>query len=412
MRRRFTYLRTAGLLLLLAMPASAFAQGFDSEAPRRASQLLQPTQAQSAIHRVDDAVPVVGHMYLFTVQTNQGPVRAYGYDNLVILLRELYAIQSLEDTSKTEAYGKALGRAAGAPIRAVGNLVQDPGGTVSGIPRGIGTMFSRIGDSIGGGKNDDGVLGTATGSAAKKREIAVRYNVSPYSTNSVLQDKIADLARAEALGGLTMSVATMAMPGGVGMVFTLSRTSQNLTALLRDRTPAELREINYDTLRGLGLPVEDVRAFLANPTYNPGMQTVLVQSLGQLGGTRQLESYLRLANLADDPDEAYLYQRIAQMMAGFAAQGRRIDNVGVIHGLPVALSAERDALVFLPVDELLWTQRSSQVTAAFSQIVEPLQPRRKELYLAGYAAANMKRELMQRGWTIYENTRGKLYDIM
>jgi hypothetical protein len=400
----------AALLAVAAFPAAA--QQFDSEAPRQAQRLLQPAQYQSAVHKVDDAVPVIVHTYVFKLQTKWGPMQAYGYDALVLRLRELYAVQALEDTSKTEAYGKALAKGATAPVRAVGNLVQDPGGTISGIPRGIGAMFGRIGDSLGGGKSDDGVIATASGAAAKKREIAVRHNVSPYSANTVLQDKIGDLARAEALGGLTMSAATMAMPGGVGMVFTLTRTSQNLTALLRDRTPAELREMNYETLRALGVPVEDTRAFLANAAYNPGVQTVLVQSLGAIRGTRQLESFVRLANLADDPDEAFLYQRIAQMMAGYVAQGNRIDNVGVIHGLPVALSANRDAMVFAPMDELLLTQRSAQTLAAFEQIVNPLQPRRKELYLAGWASDLAKRELAARGWTLYENTRGKLYDIM
>ncbi|MBL8703348.1 MAG: hypothetical protein JNM30_00815 [Rhodospirillales bacterium] len=398
---------------LLLLGTAVRAQTFDSEAPRQASKLLHPNQLQSSMHKVDEMVPVATHMYVFTVQTNWGTFRAHGYDALVLLLRELYAIQRLDETSKTEAYGKALGRAAGAPIRAVENMVQDPGGTLSGIPRGIGSMFSRIGDSVTSShRSDDGVIASATGAAAKRREIAVRYSVSPYTENKVLQDKIGELARAEALGGLTMSVATMAMPGGIGMAFSLPRTTQNLTGLLRDRTPAELREVNYDTLRNLGIPVEDARAFLANPSYNPGVQTVLAQSLGALRGVRQLESYVRLATIADDRDEAAVYQRIAQMMAGFVGQGGRIDNVGVIHGLSVALSADRDALLFLPLDELLWTQRSSQTAAAFEQIVNPLQPRQKHLYLAGYASAVMKRELAAKGWTVHEAMRGRLYDIM
>ena len=401
----------AGLLsVALAFPAAA--QQFDSEAPRQAQRLLQPAQYQSAIHKVDDAVPVVTHTYLFTLQTKWGPMKAYGYDALVLRLRELYAIQALEDTSKTEAYGKALAKGATAPIRIAENLATDPGATITGIPRGIGAMFGRIGDSLGGGKSDDGVIATATGGAAKKREIAVRYNVSPYSTNKVLQDKIGDLARAEALGGLTMSAATMAMPGGVGMVFTLGRTSEHMTALLRDRTPAELRELNYDTLRNLGVPVDVVRQFLANQFYNPGVQTYLTQSLGALGGARQLDSFLRLAAIADDEEDAFLYQRIMQMHAGYHRTVARIDNVGVIHGLPVALNVNRDAVVAFPLDELLWTPRSSQTAAAFDQIINPLQPRRKELWISGYASPLIKRELGARGWTINENVRGRLYDIM
>lgn len=400
----------ASMCALLALPAAA--QQFDSEAPRQAARLLQPAQYQSAIHKVDDAVPVVTHTYLFTLQTKWGPMKAYGYDALVLRLRELYAIQALEDTSKTEAYGKALAKGATAPIRMAENLVTEPGATVSGIPRGIGAMFGRIGDSLGGGKSDDGVVATATGGAAKKREIAVRYNVSPYSANKVLQDKIGDLARAEALGGLTMSAATMAMPGGVGMVFTLGRTSENMTGLLRDRTPAELREMNYDTLRNLGLPVDVVRQFLANPHYNPGVQTYLTQSLSALAGVRQLDSFVRLATVADDEEDAFLYQRIAQMLAGYHRAIGRIDNVGVIHGLPLALTANRDAVVAFPLDDLLWTPRSSQTAAAFEQIVNPLQPRRKELWVSGYVSPVAKRELGARGWIINENARGRLYDIM
>ncbi len=400
----------ASMCALLAVPA--IAQQFDSEAPRQAQRLLQPAQYQSVIHKVDDAVPVVTHTYLFTLQTKWGPMKAYGYDALVLRLRELYAIQALEDTSKTEAYGKALAQGATAPIRMAENLVTDPGATISGIPRGIGAMFGRIGDSLGGGKGDDGVIATASGAAAKRREIAVRYNVSPYSANKVLQDKIGDLARAEALGGLTMSAATMAMPGGIGMVFTLGRTSENMTGLLRDRTPAELREMNYDTLRNLGLPVDVVRQFLANPHYNPGVQTYLTQSLGALAGVRQLDTYVRLATVADDEEDAFLYQRIAQMLAGYHRTIGRIDNVGVIHGLPLALTANRDAVVAFPLDELLWTARSSQTAAAFEQIINPLQPRRKELWVSGYVSPIAKRELGARGWIINENARGRLYDIM
>lgn len=392
---------------------TAWCQQFDSATPRQARRLLNAAQYQSSIHKIDDAVPVVAHTYLFTGRTNWGPLSAYGYDALVIKLRELYAIQALEDTSKTEAYGKALGRAAGAPVRMIENIVTKPGATIGAVPRGIGSFFERIGESVtSSGKNDDNMLEAATGSAARKRQIAFRFNVSPYSSNKVLQDKIGDLARAEAFGALTMSVATMAMPGGVGMVFTLGRTSENMSALLRDRTPAELREINYDTLRDLNIPVEAVRRFLANPSYDPGKQTHLVQSLAALRGARQLDSYLGLASVSESEDDAFLYQRIAQMMAGYHRSVAQIDNVGVIYGLPVALSVNRDALVFFPLDELVWTAKSAQTAAAFEKIVNPLQPRRKELWLGGRASALAKKELGALGWAIQEGARGKLYDIM
>src|SRR5262245_46634645 len=87
---------TAFAALAASQPVAA--QSFDSTAPRQASRLLQPAQKQSSIHTVDEVVPIVTHTYVFTLQTNWGPMRAYGYDALVLRLRELYAIQALEDT--------------------------------------------------------------------------------------------------------------------------------------------------------------------------------------------------------------------------------------------------------------------------------------------------------------------------
>jgi hypothetical protein len=43
---------------------------------------------------------------------------------------------------------------------------------------------------------------------------------------------------------------------------------------------------------------------------------------------------------------------------------------------------------------------------------DPSQARRKKLYIAGHASAQMKHELATRDWMLYENTRSTLYDIM
>jgi hypothetical protein len=402
-----------GVCLASSLIAPAAAQPYDSEAPRQAGSLLSAQQYQGAAHRVNDSVPIYAHAHYYTVQTNWGPMTAYGYDTLLIRLREIYAIHALDELSKTEVYGKALAKAATAPLRTAQNLVTNPVDTVTGIPRGMFSFVGRIGRSVtGGGEHDDNVVETISGSAAKKREIAFKYGVSPYSSNKVLQQKINEVARAAAFGGLTMSAATFAMPGGVGMIFTTGRVSENMVALLRDRTPAELREINRKALGALGVPSDDIERFLDNDAYTPSTQTYLAQSLGGLRGAAQPEAFLRLAAMAEDEDDAFLYQRIAQMMTGYSRSVARITELGVVNGLPITATANRDLILFWPADELIWTPRSEQTAEAVGQIVDGLKPNRKELWISGRASEVMRRELAARGWILHENARGRLYDVM
>ncbi len=275
------------------------------------------------------------------------------------------------------------------------------------------SFLGRIGDSVtGGGEHDDNLLETVTSSSAKKREIAFKYGVSPYSSNQAMQEQINGIARAAALGSLTMTAATFAMPGGIGMVFTAGKLSQNMAALLRDKTPAELRDLNRKTLARLGVPKDDAERFLANGAYNPGSQTYLVQSLGALQGASQVDTFVRLATSAKVEDDAFLYQRIAQMMAGYSQSVNRITSLGVVDGLPVAADSQRVIVLFWPADQLLWLPRGEKIVTAVDRIVDGLQPSGKQLWLSGSASPLARQNLTARGWAVNEGARGRLYNVM
>ncbi|MGH6784170.1 MAG: hypothetical protein ACREBP_06035, partial [Sphingomicrobium sp.] len=358
---------------MLVSPVGA--QQFEREGSRSAASVLAANQLRSDVHQVDPAVPVRADNYHFTVRTGWGPVTASSYDMLLIRLREIAAIQAITQVGKTEAYMTAVAKAATAPLRTAGNLITNPAETIANAPRGVASMLDRVGGSMSPGRrHDDDVMGTVSGGAAAKREIAFTYRVSPYSSNRILQAKVDELAQAAALGGLTVSAASLAIPGGVGLAFSLGRTSEDLAALLRDKTPRELREANRQTLQALAVPPADIERFLANDAYSPGQQTYLVQSLVALRGVRQIDHFVRLSSDAKDEDAAFLYQRIAQMTAGYHRLVKRVTTLGVVGNVPLALTVDNVVLVLAPMDEVLWTPRTAQTAQAVSKVVAPLKP--------------------------------------
>jgi hypothetical protein len=395
------------------MIGPAWAQQFEAEGSRSAASILAANQLRSAVHQVDPAVPVRGNNYHFIVRTEWGQVGASSYDMLLIRLREVAAIQAIVQVNKTEAYMTAAAKAATAPLRTAGNLLTNPAETIANAPRGVANMLDRVGGSAGPrGRHDDDVVGTVSGGAAAKREIAHTYRVSPYSSNRILQAKMDELAQAAALGGLTVSAASLAIPGGAGIAFAIGRTSEDLTALLRDKTPRELREANRQALQALAVPQADIERFLANDAYSPAQQTYLVQSLAPLRGVRQIDHFVRLAAEAKDEDAAFLYQRIAQMTAGYHRSVKPITTLGVVQNVPLALTVDNVVLVLAPMDEVLWTARTAQIAQAVNKVVAPLKPARKELWIAGKVSALAKRELAARGWAVVGGARGRLYDAI
>ncbi|MDJ0896582.1 MAG: hypothetical protein QNJ92_15665 [Alphaproteobacteria bacterium] len=404
-----------GLMLALTfvLPAAqALAQQYDDAAPRDASQLLSDEERQSPAHQVADTVPLYAHTYFFTLQTNWGPMTAFGRDMLTIRLRETYALQRLEEISSSEAFADAVKKSARAPLEGAKNLLTNPADTVANVPRGMRSFLGRIGQAANGQKeSDDSLVETLGGTARAKRELAAQFGVSPYSSNRALQAELNRITNAASFGGLSMSAATFAMPGAIGLTFSAGRLNQDIAGLLRDKTPQELREANRMTLRELDISNDVIESFLANAAYTPHTETILVQSLGALRGATQIGSFVILATAADDEDDAFVYQRIAQMMAGYSNNVERVTQLGVIDNLPVAATDSRKVLVFFPADKVIWTERSEERTDVVDRIVESLQPDKKELWIAGRFSSLAKQELTARGWVLSEGARGTLYDV-
>jgi hypothetical protein len=121
-----------------------------------------------------------------------------------------------------------------------------PGETLSGIPKGVGRLFSNATTAITNKKDP------SQESAAKevllvgsfKRDYATRFEVDPYSSNPVLQAELDKIGKAAALGSWTASAAMIPISGVPSSVITATSLSKSFNNILKTEPPSRIRVIN------------------------------------------------------------------------------------------------------------------------------------------------------------------------
>ena len=96
-------------------------------------------------------------MNTYVVDSDYGQFLAYGDMALARLVREIGAMDQLEDVSKAEVFTQSMFDSATGDLKTISHLAQHPVGTVKGLPGGIGRMFhkySKTANHLIGG--DDG----------------------------------------------------------------------------------------------------------------------------------------------------------------------------------------------------------------------------------------------------------------
>src|SRR5262249_56569522 len=100
------------------------------------------------------------------------------------------------------------------PVKALSlnkNGLTKPGDTMSGIPKGVGRLFSNSSTAVTNtvDPSQESRTKELLQVGAFKREYAGKYDVDPYSSNKVLQEELDKIGKAGAYGIWTASVGTM-----------------------------------------------------------------------------------------------------------------------------------------------------------------------------------------------------------
>lgn len=396
-------IRIGLIVAAMLVPAGFLSAAELEEGAVLSAKAVLGAAASGANYRVRDEVTTDGLLRIYTLETSYGTYTLYGDAMLLQRRKELAALAALEKQSRTEAFGDAVLRAGAAPVQFAGDLVTKPKATIKRTISGIGEMFDRVATGLSNVGNDspDNTVNAALGVSIAKRQIASDLGVDPYTDFEPLARQLDDFAKATALGGLAMKVGFAFIPGTAGTAISATSSAQGLGSLVRDKTPAQLLDINRARLGKLGVPRATAGKFLSNSYYTPADQTVIVGALRRLQGVKDLGLYVDRLAAADSRDLAIFLRTRSELLAAYQQRTGAVARIVNVRGIPLTRQKDGSFMFLGPIDSLTWNERVSKV---FTVVTSAL---RKDgsnpplvLAISGTVTPLGKSELGKLGWSI------------
>lgn len=394
-------LATAGLRPMAA-PADEPPPAF------KAAQLLTPAQVKGPHHAVASAVETEGYFHEFRIQSDFGAFEAAGRTMLAVRLHEIEALAQLEDVSKTEVFLKAAGTSVLNVGKGVATAVTKPTETAKGVGSGVkrfgvnlGRMTKRTVDSATGNdpaqesKQGDNAAVSAgkslAGISRASRRWAQKLGVDPYTTNPVLKKALDDIGEIDAAGSIATKVV-LPIPGVVGMTATVS-------GLVWGKDPEELRKINEQRLKELGVSGDTAKRLFLNSAMTLSYETRLIAALHALKLPGSADR-VAAAAASRHEREALFHVESAELLQQRHAKtpftALLTDSLAT-----VAVTADRRAVLLLPLDWVRWTSAAdSTVREIASRANQELKATGLVIVLAGKTSPRAARELAAQGWSV------------
>ncbi len=366
------------VILLLLAPFSLLGQPgsapVNTEEPPTlsAKEILKPEFLAGDGFSVNDEVPTSTGRNRYLITSEYGEFEADGNIMLQRRIGEVAAIRKLKEVSRTDQYKKALKAATLSPIGVAKDVVTNPVGTITGVPKGLFKFVNRTGQNLKEktqgrerSQYEDSNAASLIGFAKAKRMVAIQLGVDPYSSNETLQRELNGIAWATFAGKMTFSVATMPIGGAAGLALSAAGVTNTLNKALIDQAPSELRLRNLNAMLAMGCNREVANRFNNNPAFSPSVQTAIVMNLETLNGVANRGAFIDLAGSdATDEGDALFYLGTSRVMAELHAKTPlvRLQQVGRI---PVAVGKDGRAIVALQWDYAAWTDRAANFIGLF-----------------------------------------------
>lgn len=406
-------LAALALLALAAAPAFAETGAFESTPQSlRSEELVDPGLLRGPGYALAETAEADGFALHFTIRSDEfGSFEAIGEYQLSLRLGEIRALRALAQIGTGEAYRAALVKAGKMPLTVGKALVTDPVETVGAVPKGIYRAGKKAVNWLGGDRREraeteNSATREAIGFSRRKRELAAKLDVDPYSSNPVLQEHLDRVAWASFAGGMTLSVAfaAVAIPPVVDVTYKLSGLQATTSALVTSMSGGDLHRRNREVLRGLGLDADAVERFLDNPHLSPFHKTAITVALEGLRGVAGLAQVIALGQRVASEPEAVRLQLTVQLAHAYHANVEPLEAL-VESSAPLLLRTRSGKLVAaLPADRLLWTAWSSGLAAE----LEGAEAEARELWVSGCFSEPARRELGDRDLALHERALDRL----
>lgn len=382
----------------------AVAEVFETPKSRKAADILPADMLSGEHFKVRENVAVYDYLHAYTVDSDYGTFTAISDGGLRKLLVEIRAITELRKIADAEAFAKALGSAAAAPVKLGVNLVTNPVDTVSAIPKGIGQLFSDAFSGFSSEKQagEDGQIEEALELSRFKREYAFNLGADAYSSNQVFQAELNRVAWGGVVGNLGFSAATTPL-GGIGYIVSGSAFGQQMNDYLTENPPSRIRSNAQEKLAAMGVTEKDIKAFLEAKGYTPRHTAVIVGHLERLGKASGIDSYIKYAAHADSEEEATFFMNIAEILGGYHQKVSPIRHVGVAKAIVWARAENGTILAPFPLDYGVWTEQVSVlVKEMIAENTRAQEKQKFELWVTGTMSPLAKKNLEERGVAVNE----------
>jgi len=414
--RRFSVASRFALVAVsvaLSCTGKAGAQTYEATPTLDAARLVQPELLQGRHFKVRPQANVGGFLARFDIESAYGNITAVGTEMLRVRVSEMPALQTLRDVSQSKAFVDALARSAKAPVDFAKSVATDPKQASANVANGVSQLFVDVGRAVDHGtdyvgdkasdvsrhKSDAHGSGVAPnddvlGYNKAKREWARKLGVDPYSTNPLLQERLAMVARATFAGNFSGGLVTGAVLGPLQYAVDLDHATRDA---VWDLSPSELQARNESRLAEMGIAGRGVRDLFRTPSFTPTVATSLVAALGDLKSVRDKRAVIDAAPKMLSEVQARYLRNAVRMLALYSESKDAVVEIGMSGR--VLVGQTRGGLLIVPaaVDYIRWSQEVAAFVAR-----NDLPAGRRTLVVTGTLSETAKRELTSRGWQIDE----------
>src|SRR5215467_1326836 len=411
----FPVLTLGAMLQCLAQTPEPFevrrAEAAFEELPElKASEILKPELLKGPHYVLRDSVPTASGMNQFTIDSDFGVFEADGNEMLLQRLKEIDAIARLAEVSRTDEFKKSLVAAAKSPLNSAKNIARDPAQAISNVPKGVMKFLGRAKqtvENVGKGSGERDVDGSrmkdVIGYSDKKRKIALQMGIDPYTTNTVLQKQLDDLAWASWAGGFTFSVATLPVSGLAGAALTVTNLNTTVEDLLREKSPDELEQINRSTFRSMGASASDIDRILNGGAFTPTQATAFAVHLKALKGVANRGAFVKAAAQRSTTEADALFCVYTAALMDQINQQTPIAKIVMLGDFPVCVAKDGTIIVALQWDYAAWTSGAASFTDEVQRLAgKSGQSAHVSVGLSGEISPRLREELEKRGMTVQD----------
>ena len=368
------------------------------------SKLLPASVLSGANFRVEPRFVNDGFLNTYIINSSYGKLKVTSTARLYKRIHEMNVINEIEKISKTKEFAKGVAEKGKDVVHGATSVVLHPVDTVTGAVTGVGKLFKRVGENVGGQARSDeeSRLQDVIGYSKTKRDYANQLKVDVYTRNPLLQADLNSLAESGYAGNMLTALAISTF---TGPVITATGTTNLLNKVVKDMAPADLRRMNREKLEKMEVLSTTADAFVKNGSYTPREQTVLVSALYEMRNTLGRDQFIKFATDADHYDVTYFRQLEAEMYADLNRKDVRIKQFINLGHFAAGVTKNNGIVVCFPLDYLMWTVDMAKVAATLTYKINALSwVTNKHMYLTGTLSPLARKNLTELGWDITDKT--------